>query len=67
MAIVMPDDSPSRVTDSTADGLTAPLTLAGFLPDQMARLYEQFCAPIITVSGTDGDGDGNNTGQPVDN
>jgi len=38
--------------------------LTGFLPDQMARLYEQFCAPIITVSGTGGTG--KKTGQPAD-
>lgn len=72
MTTVMPDGTPTRVTGSTATGLSDPLkgvpvilTLAGFPPDQMARLYEQFCAPLTLPSGMDNAG--KNTAQHADN
>ena len=72
MTTAMPADTPTRVTGSTATGLSTPLkgvpvilTLAGFPPDQMARLYEQFCAPLTLPSGTNNAG--KNIAQHADN
>lgn len=72
MTTTMPADTPTRVTGSTATGLSPSLkgvpvilTLAGFPPDQMARLYEQFCAPLTLPSGTNNAG--KNTAQHTDN